>query len=245
LDKDTYELATGSNSGENSKNSSQMLLPFPLQPQLRFETFYSGENKVLLDQLKSTKKTGILSAPVWLWGKSGSGKTHLLQAVCAATNKRAIYLPLSSLKQKPEVLDDVASLDVVALDDVDVVIGDPEWDQALFSVFNGLWNEGGTLLCSSKSPPRTLNYNLPDLHSRAGGSDIYQIKSLSEPDSILALRMRAQFIGLDLSEESAKFLAKRVRRDMGTLCFWLEKLQRAAILKQRKLTIPFIRDYLG
>ena len=244
--EDTSELATALHSvGDVADQTKQILLPFPLRPSSRFETFIAGENKILLDTLQTSNNGQDLTAPVWVWGESGCGKTHLLQAFCAAAEKRAIYLPLNDLKKSPEILQGLSSLDLVALDDIDIVVGDSDWDQALFSIFNGLWAEGGVLLCSARHSPVNLNFSLPDLGSRAAGASIYQIKGLSDEDSILALRTRAQSRGIDLPEASAKFLITHVRRDMGTLCLWLETLNHASVLKQRKLTIPFIRDYLN
>lgn len=244
--EDISELATALHSfGDVPDQTKQLLLPFPLRPSARFETFITGENEVLLDILQTSNNGQNLTAPVWIWGEPGCGKTHLLQAFCAAANKKAIYLPLNDLKKSPEILQGLSSLDLVALDDVEIVVGDSDWDQALFSMFNGLWTEGGMLLCSARYSPANLNFSLPDLGSRAAGASIYQVKNLSDEDSILALRARAQSRGLDLPEASAQFLITHVRRDMGTLCAWLETLNRASILKQRKLTIPFIRDHLS
>ncbi len=223
---------------------TQLLLPFPLHPSSRFETFITGENKILLDMLQSSSNSDDLTLPVWICGESGCGKTHLLQAFCAASDKTAIYLPLNDLKKSPEVLQGLGSLDIVALDDVDAVIGDTDWDKALFSIFNELWAEGGILLCSAKYSPINLNFSLPDLGSRAAGSSVYQVKGLSDEESMLALRVRAESRGLELPEDSARFLITHIRRDMGTLCVWLESLNRVSVLKQRRLTIPFIRDHL-
>ena len=243
--EDTPEIAAELHSfGNVADHTNQLLLPFPLRPSARFETFVAGKNKILLDILQTSNNGQDLTAPVWVWGESGCGKTHLLQAFCAATEKKAIYLPLNDLKKSPEILQGLSSLDIVALDDIDIVVGDSDWDQALFSIFNGLWTEGGVLLCSARYSPASLSFSLPDLGSRAAGSSIYQVKGLSDEDSILALRARAQSRGIDLPESSARFLITHVRRDMGTLCLFLESLNRASVLKQRKLTIPFIRDQL-
>ena len=244
--KNTSELVKPLSSFSDGEDQvSQLLLPFPLRPSSRFETFIAGKNQILLNMLRSSTKTQNLTTPIWICGESGSGKTHLLQAFCAESDKTAIYLPLNDLKKSPEVLQGLGSLDIVVLDDVDAVIGDDLWDKALFSIFHMLWAEGGILLCSAKHSPVNLSFSLPDLGSRAAGSSVFQVKGLSDEESILALRVRAESRGLELPEDSARFLITRIRRDMGTLCLWLESLNRASVLKQRKLTIPFIRDHLG
>ena len=68
----------------------------------------------------------------WLWGAGGSGKSHLLQAVCAQLPGSG-YFPLQQmLSFGPAVLEGIEALCCVCLDDVQVLAGQPDWDAALF-----------------------------------------------------------------------------------------------------------------
>lgn len=222
---------------------AQLPLPFPLEASTRFETFVVGENAALLAQLRSFPSD---SPPLWLWGRPGSGKSHLLQACCAAAvSGAAIYLPLRDLpRSAPALLEGLESLDLVALDDVDAAAGDPAWEAALFSLFNALQGEGGRLLCAARSAPAGVEFALPDLGSRAAGAVVYQVRPLEDEQRIVALRTHARFRGIELPEDSARFLLHRVQRDMGALCEWLDTLDRASFAAQRRLTVPFIREHL-
>ncbi|MEC9482752.1 MAG: DnaA/Hda family protein, partial [Halomonas sp.] len=87
---------------------------------------------------------------IYLWGGEGSGRSHLLQAACheaSARDKRALYLPLADLGHfPPHMLEDVERLDLVAIDDIDRVIGRKRWEEALFHGFNRLRDAGKRLI---------------------------------------------------------------------------------------------------
>ena len=237
---------SGGSMSRDTAELAQLPLPFPLEPSARFETYVAGENGALLAHLSSFSiGDASVKGPVWLWGATGCGRTHLLQASCAAGMVgKAMYVPLAELPA-PDRLEGLDSLAVVALDDVDAVAGDPAWDHALFGLFNAAQSEGVRLLCAARCAPGGLNFSLPDLSSRASGAVVYHIRNLSDEDLIAALQTHARFRGVELPESSARFLLHRARRDMGALCQWLDTLDRASLAAQRKLTIPFIRSHLA
>ena len=70
---------------------------------------------------------------------------------------------------------------------------------------------------------------------------VYQLKELTDEDKLSALQLLAKLRGFDLSTEVGLFLLKRVERDMRSLFDMLNKLDKATIAEQRKLTIPFIK----
>ena len=92
--------------------------------------------------------------------------------------------------------------------------------------------------------PRECGFDLPDLASRMSQLPTYGIRPLEEDDRVAALRIRAEHRGLDLPEDTARFLLKRSRRDMTTLYMLLDKLDREALKAKRRLTIPFVRGVL-
>jgi DnaA family protein len=80
--------------------------------------------------------------------------------------------------------------------------------------------------------------------SRFAASAIFQLRVLDEAEQREALKLRAQVRGLDLPEETARYLQRRFPRDMRTLYELLDTLDEAAIIAQRRLTVPFIRSVL-
>lgn len=226
--------------------SSQLPLPLGLAPHARFETFASGANETMVLHLRTDCGRDSHES-IWLWGACGLGKSHLLQAACAAEPERgAIYVPLAEFARlDPGLLDGLESVDLVAIDDIDEVAHSAAWNRALFNLFNAVAAEGGRLLLSASQPPAATPFCLADLASRAAAATVYQLSPLSDEDLAAGLKLQAGARGLDLNEAAAKYLIARVQRDMAGLCDWLERLDRASLAAQRKVTIPLIREALA
>jgi len=98
----------------------QLALGVRLRAEAVFDSFAPGQNSEVLTALRSAN-----AAPLWLWGAHGSGKTHLLQAVCAAAGDTAAYFPLDrSLGLPSEALAGFERSHVLCIDDVDAIAGD-------------------------------------------------------------------------------------------------------------------------
>lgn len=226
----------------------QLPLGVQLGVSLRFETFHAGTNAEAVAALKRLA-SGASRVPIWLFGPTGSGKSHLLQAACAlagSEGRTAAYLPLALARgEGPAILDGFERLELVALDDLDAVAGEAGWERALFTLFNGLAEHGGSLASAAPRAPAALGFRLPDLASRLAASETHRLQPLAEADQGEALRSRARHRGLELPEETIGFLTRRAPRDFATLCGMLDDLDTESLAAQRRLTVPFVRDWLA
>jgi DnaA-homolog protein len=205
-----------------------------------FESFAPGQNTEVLAALRSATP-----APMWLWGAHGSGKTHLLQAVCAAAGDTAAYFPLDrALALPPEALLGFEGSRVLCIDDADSIAGDTVWEEALFRLFNEAADLRTRLIFAASVPPRQAHWSLDDWRSRAAACVVYQLRELDDEGRIEALRLRAAQRGLQLPYETSEYLLKRMPRDLPSLFQILDALDEASMVEQRRLTIPFIRDEL-
>jgi DnaA-homolog protein len=233
----------------------QLALGVRLRADAIFESFASGLNGELIAALR-----GGGCAPLWLWGSEGSGKTHLLQAVCAAAagdtgagaaapnvaaQAAAAYFPLErSLALPPAALAGFENCRVLCLDDVDAIAGDLQWEQALFRLFNEAAELGTRLIFAARAAPRGIDWSLDDWRSRAAACVVYQLRDLDDAGRLEALRLRAAQRGLQLPLETADYLLRRMPRDLPSLFQILDHLDEASLVAQRRLTVPFIRDAL-
>ncbi len=178
---------------------------------------------------------------------AGSGKSHLLQACCHLTGESALYLPLAEFAAyaPDEVLAGVETLALVALDDLDAVVGKDDWETALFDFYNRARECGCRLVIAAKDTPRNLDVLLPDLRSRLSWGVVYQLQTASDEQKRAILRFRAQRRGLQMSEEVVAYIMARAHRDLGQLLEVLDQLDRASLVQQRALSIPFIRQTLN
>ena len=218
----------------------QLALGVRLRADAVFESFWPGLNGEAVAALRTPD-----SGPLWLWGAPASGKTHLLQAVCAAAGEAAAYFPLDrSLALPPEALAGFERTRVLCIDDVDAVAGDLPWERMLFHLFNEAAELRTRLIFAAAAPPRQAGWSLEDWRSRAGSCVVYQVRELDDAGRIEALRLRAAQRGLQLPYETSEYLLKRMPRDLRSLFDILDKLDEASLVAQRRLTIPFIRDAL-
>lgn len=222
----------------------QLPLGVRLRDASRFENFHPGPNAAAVHAAQGIAADGS-SRSLWLWGPRGSGRSHLLQAVCAASMRASTYVPLADLVALgPGVIAGLESLEVVAIDDVDRVAGEEDWESALFALYNGALEHGASLVFAAGAPPAGGGWRLRDLASRFSAATVFQIRALDDAELMQALTQRAMLRGLELPAESADFLLKRYPRDMHTLCAVLDTLDEASLVAQRRLTIPFLKKVL-
>ena len=103
----------------------------------------------------------------------------------------------------------------------------------------------GRLVTAAQAPPALLRWALPDLGSRFSASAIFQLRVLDEAEQQAALQLRARLRGFELPDETSRWLQRRYPRDMHKLYELLDTLDEAALVAQRRLTVPFIREVLG
>ena len=223
---------------------SQLALPLQLADHAVFASFLDNGNETLVATLRDIAAGGE-GYGCWLWGAASTDKTHLLQAVCDAAGDRATYVPLSMLADVgPEILEGLASRDLICIDDVDLVAGDSKWEMALFDLSNQIFDAGAQLIVSASSAPRECLIELADLQSRFAKLPVFQIHVLDEDERVSALQLRSRHRGLELPDDTARYLLKRSRRDMASLYDVLDRLDGEALRAKRRLTIPFVRDVL-
>ncbi len=224
----------------------QLPLGVRLPDRAVFASFLPARNREAVDYAVRMA-AGETAGVVWICGPPGSGKSHLLQAVCARAGEtmRAGYVPLAQLARLGvEVLDGLRQLDCLCLDDLDEVVGRIAWERVLFGIIREAEDGGARIAAAAKSPPALLNWALPDLGSRLSASAVFQLRALDEAEQQEALQLRARLRGFDLPEETSRWLQRRFPRDMHTLYEILDTLDEAALIAQRRLTVPFIRSVL-
>lgn len=225
---------------------SQLALALNLDRNARFDTFVAGRHGGVATHLRQVAR-GRRDDTIWLSGPPGTGKTHLLQAACREADghgRRAMYLPVTG-SIPPDALSGLGALDLVAIDDVAVLAGDPDRELALFYLVDHFYRGAGALLLASTTTPAGAGFVLPDLASRAAGAIVYRLEPLSDEERIDALVVLARARGLQLDAATAGYLLRRVPRDMRAVAEWVDLLDRESLAARRRVTIPFVRELLA
>ncbi|PYG98492.1 hypothetical protein CVV67_20580 [Arthrobacter stackebrandtii] len=122
----------------------QLPLGVRLRDDATFINYYPGANAAALGYVERLCEAdaGWTESLIYLWGKQGVGRSHLLQAATHRFQQRgepAVYLPLAQLLDRGvEVLDYLAQYELVCIDDLHVIAGKADWEEAMFHLFNRL-----------------------------------------------------------------------------------------------------------
>ena len=223
-------------------------IPLQLEPRRdsRFEDFVSGPNHAVVEALKHMPAEP--GSSIFLFGDEGSGKTHLLNALCYETRERqgrAFYLTLKRLpKDAIASLQGLEKLDLVCVDDLHVIAGDQAWEEALFHCFNRIREANGRLLVSSRKRLSALDLGLPDLASRLAWGLRLPLMPLEDQDKLTVINMHSNALGLSLPEDVQQYLLKHHDRSMTALIQTVENLHQAALTNKRRITVPLAREVL-
>jgi len=222
----------------------QQSLSISLKPHTDFANYYAGPNRLVVNTLMHLSPGDF----IYVWGASGLGVSHLLQACCEAAErdeKRAIYLDLTQHAYVAiELLEGLEAYDLVLIDHIEAIAGQEAWEHALFHLYNRCQNTQNRLLIGAHGAPVSLALTLPDLLSRLKAMLVLQLKPLNDADKLIALQLRAEHLGLDLPAEVGLYLLSRCERDFTQLLVLLSRLDQASLRAQRKLTIPFVKQVL-
>lgn len=212
---------------------SQLLLDISPENQPTLDNFVAGSNLELLSALRHAMAGGGERC-FYLWGESGSGKSHLLQAcvnAALAAQRSAVYARGSV----PEIAEVVAVDDVGQLDDAAQI--------ALFDLYNRMRDGGGMLLASGAASPLHLGLR-DDLRTRLGWGLVYQVHGLGDEEKARALAQHAQERGIVLPHEVTQYLLRHGRRDLPSLMALLDALDEHSLRLHRAPTVPLLKEIL-
>ena len=199
----------------------QLLLDIqPLAP-AKLDNFIAGNNQEALHSLKMAIDGANEARFIYLWGATGSGKSHLLQACNDLGLERD--LPLS-------VVDDVHTLD-------------EEAQIELFNYFNQLRASGGILITSGNAAPTQMGLR-DDLATRLAWGLVYQLHPLSDEEKAKALKTHAKERGMKLPDEVVDYCLRYLRRDLPTLMAVLNALDKWSLTEKKPVTVPMLKKLL-
>jgi len=237
------------------KADTQLALSVHLPDDETFKSYQGSNNELVINQIKSfveqkldDKKASPDINGCYLFGLNGVGKSHLLHAACTFATDKGLTSVCLSLTDKDqyalEMLEGFEQFNLVCLDDVQALKDSKEWQQAIFDLFNRVSEQNNLILISGDKSVAQLELSLPDLVSRLSWGYVEQVKPLTDAEKLIAIQFRAQQRGMVLSDEVANYLLTHHSRDMNKLIESLDRLDKASIREQRKITIPFIKSTL-
>ncbi|MGL6109954.1 MAG: DnaA regulatory inactivator Hda [Rubrivivax sp.] len=214
-------------------------IPLAIGPdaQPAFDTFLTSANTAAVAHLRALDRP---SAPVYLWGPAGSGKSHLLRALVRerqAAGERAGSFDAAD--PVPWALRDGWTL--VVVDRCEQL--DAERQHAAFSLFVQAGELGLQWAAAGRVPPVDLPLR-DDLRTRLAWGHVFALQPLSENETRAAMRREADRRGIFLADEVMDYLLTRSARDLKTLMQLLDRMDHFALARQRQVTVPLLRQML-
>lgn len=211
----------------------QLALDLLLDPTPSLDNFIVGSNSELLGHLRNPP-----SRSVFIWGESGSGKTHLLKALA---HQNGLY---ASAENFPAV--DTTNLpQVLCIDDLESI--NPENLDTLFGLQNAYRASlNKLLLIASRVAPKAITDHLSardDVSSRLAWGLTLQVKELSDEQKLQALAAFFEHRGTEISADVIPYLLTRHSRNIKDLANLADNIDRYAFTQKRALTLALVRQY--
>lgn len=216
----------------------QLALDLASPPAPTLDNFIVGGNAEVVAALRALAQGAGRERFIYLWGGSGSGRTHLLQAVLQALRDAGRTVRSHMAGDAPG---DVDGSDVVGVDDVQSLSAPAQIK--LFNIFNKLNESTGLLLTTGDVPPARLPLRA-DLLTRLASGLVYEVRVLREEDRLNALLEHAAVRGFGLPRPVADYLLVHAPRDLHTLFALVDGLDRLSLERKRAITLPLARELL-
>ena len=233
-----------------------------LNPYYSFDNYFSGSSNMLARSAgeavaQNPGKTAF--NPLFLYGESGVGKTHLVQAIGAkakALNPKARVLYLSSHLFQVQYTNAVRnnavndfinfyqSIDVLLIDDIQDLVGKTATQNTFFHIFNHLHQTGKQLVLTSDRPPVSLEGMEERLLTRFKWGLSAMISVPDYDTKIKIIRAKAQRIGADISDEVVNYLAENISANVREIEGALSSLVANTSFLGRKITTSLAKDIL-
>jgi len=219
----------------------QLALDFANPPQPTLDNFIVSRNSELLGNLRQLVARQARERFLYIWGRQGSGRSHLLKALVAELQRAGADAVYIACRSDTRFGDGLARMDCVAIDDVGRL--DDEGQISAFDLYNALRENNGALVASAAAPPVQLPLR-PDLVTRLASGLVYQVHGLTDESKAQALADHAANRGFRLPREVCDYLLTRAQRDLPSLLATLEALDRYSLETRRPVTVPLARELL-
>ena len=197
--------------------------------------------------------------PLFIYGSTGLGKTHLLQAIAQYVAEHSSSLSVRYVTSEAFVNDFINSLrdkriegfknryrayDVLLIDDVQFFEGKERFQEEFFHTFNSLYEAGSQIVLSSDRPPRDIATLEERLRSRFEWGLITDIQPPDLETRLAILRMKAQRTEVDVPEPILEFIATNVKTNIRELEGALTRVVAFSSLTGRPMTVELAQDVL-
>ncbi len=261
--KETQKIATesaASNPNELPLQNFYVNKDDNLNPRYTFDTFVVGPfNELAYAATQAIIKKTAVYNPLFVYGSTGHGKTHLIQAVgnyikTASPGKKIYYL--TSERFTVDLMNSISTgtanqfkekyrkYDLLIVDDIQFFAGKSKTEEEFFHLFNSFYDNNKQIIFSSDKHPNFIVGLEDRLKSRLNSGMIVEIPSPDLESRIQIFKIKSNMMNFSLSSDVIEYLASSVEGNIRELEGILNSIICQSKLKGRDLTITEIKDLI-
>ncbi|EGL3838461.1 chromosomal replication initiator protein DnaA [Campylobacter upsaliensis] len=232
-----------------------------LNPSFTFDSFVvGGSNQYAYATCKAVSqkdKLGKLYNPIFIYGPTGLGKTHLLQAVgnaCLEMGKKVIYATSENFindfnshiinKTMDKFQEKYQNCDVLLIDDVQFLGKTDKIQEKFFFIFNEIRDQSGQIIMTSDNPPNMLKGITDRLKSRFANGIIADITPPQLETKIAIIRKKCEFNEVNLSNEIISYLATAMGDNIREIEGMITNLNAYSRLINQEISLEFAKEMM-
>ncbi len=230
-----------------------------LNPSYTFDSFVVGSsNQYAYTAAKSiAAKPGIMYNPVFIYGPTGLGKTHLIHAIgnfCQNKGKIVIYATIEQFmndftynlrnQSMDRFRDKYRSCDVLLIDDTQFLSNKIQTQEEFFHTFNELHSAGKQIVLTSDKPPKMINGLEERLKSRFEWGLIADIGLPELETKIAIIKKKCELDGINLGSDIVNYIAANMGDNIREIESAIINLNAYASLMRQEITLDFAKNVM-
>ncbi|MGL5973457.1 MAG: chromosomal replication initiator protein DnaA [Oscillospiraceae bacterium] len=195
--------------------------------------------------------------PLFIYGPSGLGKTHLLYAICnevrhSEPNKNMIYVKgeeftnelIEAIGKKStiEFHNKYRAADILLVDDIQFIGGKESTQEEFFHTFNTLYHDGKQIVLTSDRPPKEIKTLEDRLRTRFEWGLLADIQTPDFETRIAIIRRKAQLLGIKINDDVSEYIANKLKNNIRQLEGAVKKLKAYYLLENLEPSIAVAQN---
>jgi chromosomal replication initiator protein len=226
-----------------------------------FENFVVGEsNKFAYKASRAVADNPTAYNPLFIYGQSGLGKTHLMKAIATEVLKKNPEYNVIIVKGESFTNELVEALakkdtagfkekyrraDMLLIDDIQFIAGKVATQEEFFHTFNALYESNKQIVLTSDRPPKDMKQLEDRLRSRFESGLIIDIQPPDTELRMAILKRKAMIINLDISTEVLTFVAENVKNNIRQIEGVIKKLGAYNFVTNKPITLDVAKSQLS
>lgn len=230
-----------------------------LNPSYTFDSFVVGSsNQYAYTAAKSiAEKPGIMYNPVFIYGPTGLGKTHLIHAIgnyCQTKGKIVIYATIEQFmndftynlrnQSMDRFREKYRNCDVLLIDDTQFLSSKIQTQEEFFHTFNELHSAGKQIVLTSDKPPKMINGLEDRLKSRFEWGLIADIGLPELETKIAIIKKKCELDGINLNSDIVNYIASNMGDNIREIESAIINLNAYALLMRQEITLDFAKNVM-